>query len=199
MPFRQDSAWSMTIASICVRPNAPDTVTTDIDSHEMTTGAYGQYTLNIDNSLIAMAGIRGDYSSRYGWMFTPRLHVRYNIMDPLSLQLSAGRGYRSPPTACRVPLHARLVTSLIIENNLRQGAWNFGAGVTSSLRLFGRSLSLSGEYYYTRFTDQLLLDLDTDPHAAIIGNLGGRSCSTYIPDEASYNILSDLSSGQPTV
>lgn len=173
--------------------NAPDAETADINSHEMTSGAYGQYTLNIDNSLIVMTGIRGDYSSRYGWMFTPRLHVRYNIMDPLSLQLSAGRGYRSPQPLAEYHYMLASSRSLIIEDNLRQeSAWNFGAGVTSSLRLFGRSLSLSGEYYYTRFTDQLLLDLDTDPHAAIIGNLGGRSYSHTFQIEASYNILSDL-------
>lgn len=178
-----------------LRPtNNPDTPIEDFNSHEMTCGAYGQYTLNIDNRLIAMAGVRGDHSSRYGWMFTPRLHVRYNIMDPLSLQLSAGRGYHSPHPLAEY--HYMLASSrrLEIADNLRQeSAWNFGAGVTSSLRLFGRSLTLSGEYYYTRFTDQTLLDLDSDPHAAIVSNLDGRSYSHTMQFEVGYNITHDLS------
>ena len=58
--------------------------------------------------------------------------------------------------------------------------------------MFGKSLGLSAEYYYTRFTNQLLLNLDSDPHAAIIGNLDGRSYSHTFQVEASYNILSDL-------
>lgn len=173
--------------------NAPEAATAGINDHEMTYGAYGQYTLNIDNRLIAMAGVRGDHSSRYGWMFTPRLHVRYNIMDPLSLQLSAGRGYRSPHPLAEYHYLLASSRALIIEKDLRQeSAWNFGAGITSTLRVAGRSLSLSGEYYYTRFTDQLLLNLDLNPHAAIIGNLGGRSYSHTFQIEASYNILSDL-------
>lgn len=177
-----------------LRPsNVPDTPVEDINSHEMTYGAYGQYTLNIDNRLIAMAGVRGDHSSRYGWMFTPRLHVRYNIMDPLSLQLSAGRGYHSPQPLAEYHYLLASSRSLIIEKDLKQeSAWNFGTGVTSSLRLFGRSLGLSAEYYYTRFSNQLLLNLDADPHAAIIGNLGGRSYSHTFQIEASYNILPDL-------
>ncbi|MCM1076583.1 MAG: TonB-dependent receptor [Bacteroides sp.] len=173
--------------------NLTDAAIDHINSHEMTYGAYGQYTLNVDNRLIAMAGVRGDHSSRYGWMFTPRLHVRYNVMDPLSLQLSAGRGYHSPQSLAEY--HYLLASSrkLVIEKDLKQeSAWNFGTGVTSNLRMFGRSLGLSAEYYYTRFTDQLLLNLDENPHAAIIGNLGGRSYSHTFQIEASYNILSDL-------
>lgn len=177
-----------------LRPsNSEGTVTEHINSHEMTYGAYGQYTLNVDNRLIAMAGVRGDHSSRYGWMFTPRLHLRYNIMDPLSLQLSAGRGYHSPHPLAEYHYLLASSRSLIIEKNLKQeSAWNFGTGVTSNLRMFGKSLGLSAEYYYTRFTNQLLLNLDYDPHAAIIGNLDGRSYSHTFQVEASYNILSDL-------
>lgn len=162
--------------------------------HEMTPGAYGQYTLNIDNRLIAMGGVRVDRSSRYGWMFTPRLHVRYNIMDPLSLQLSAGRGYHSPQPLAEY--HNLLASSRRLSfdfYDLRQEkAWNFGAGATSSLRLFGRSLGLSAEYYYTRFKNQLIVNLDNNPHAAVIYNSTHSSYSHTFQAEASYNILSDL-------
>ncbi len=173
--------------------NDADAQTGIFDNHEMTYGAYGQYTLNLDNRLIAMAGVRGDHSSRYGWMFTPRLHVRYNIMDPLSLQLSAGRGYHSPQPLAEYSYMLASSRKLIIADDLKQeSAWNFGAGATSSLRLFNRQLSLSAEYYYTRFTNQTLLNLDIDPHAAIIGNLHGRSYSHTMQLEVSYNILNDL-------
>ena len=35
-------------------------------SKETTPGIYAQYTLNIDDRLVAMAGLRADHSSRYG-------------------------------------------------------------------------------------------------------------------------------------
>lgn len=164
-----------------------------LNEHEAVYGAYGQYTYNRDNKLIAMVGVRGDHNSRYGWLFTPRAHVRWNISDALSMQASAGRGYHSPHPLAEY--HYMLASSrkITIADHLKQeSAWNFGAGATSSLRVFNRSLSLSAEYYYTRFTDQLLLDLDTDPHAAIIGNLGGKSYSHTFQAEVTYNILHDL-------
>ncbi|MDE6859278.1 MAG: TonB-dependent receptor [Duncaniella sp.] len=170
-----------------------DIAASPMNEHEAVYGAYGQYTYNCDNKLIAMMGVRGDYNNRYGWLFTPRAHVRWNISDPLSLQASAGRGYHSPHPLAEY--HYMLASSrkITIADHLRQeSAWNFGAGATSSLRLFNRSLSLSAEYYYTRFSDQLLLDLDTNPHAAIIGNLGGKSYSHTFQAEVTYNILHDL-------
>ncbi len=166
------------------------------DEHEATPGAYAQYTLNADSKLILMGGLRLDHSSIYGWMFTPRLHARYTLSDPLSVNLSAGRGYHSPHPLAEYHYLLASSRSLVIENNLRQeSAWNFGGSVSSRLYPFSRLLNLSAEYYYTSFTDQLIVDLDTDPHAAIIGNLGGRSYSHTFQIEASYDILRDLNFG----
>lgn len=68
---------------------APDGSPKPEDTHEATPGAYAQYTYNLDDRLIAMVSMRVDRSSLYGKMFTPRVHIRYNVVAPLTLQLSA--------------------------------------------------------------------------------------------------------------
>lgn len=163
------------------------------DTHEATPGAYAQYTFNLDDRLIAMAGMRIDRSSLYGMMYTPRVHVRYNVAKPLTLQISGGRGYRSPHPMAEY--HNLLASSraIYIADNLRQeSAWNAGASANGYVMLGHRRLGLSAEYYYTRFTDQLKVDLDADPHAAYISTGGGPSYSHTFQAELTFDILEDL-------
>ena len=62
---------------------------------ESVPGAYVQYTFNLNDQLMLMGGIRGDYSSEYGFFVTPRAHVKYNPNEYLHFRLSAGKGYRT--------------------------------------------------------------------------------------------------------
>lgn len=162
--------------------------------HEAVAGAYGQYTLNIDDKLIAMAGLRYDYSDVYGSMVTPRIHLRYNPVSGLSLHASAGRGFRSPRPLVEYSYLLASSRRLIIAPGLKQeSAWNMGTGVSYEFRPAGKKLALSAEYYYTDFTNRLLADLDADPHAAIISTRGRSSYSHALQAEVTFDPLSSLS------
>lgn len=175
--------------------NGADDINRAADSHEATPGAYAQYTYNLDDRLIAMAGMRVDHSSLYGMMYTPRLHVRYNVAAPLTLQLSAGRGYRSPHPMAEYHYLLASSRSIYIAERLRQeSAWNAGVSANGYIMLGGRKLGLSAEYYYTAFSHQLKVNLDADPpHAAFISTAGGRSYSHTFQTELTFDILDDLS------
>lgn len=163
------------------------------NEHELTPGIYAQYTFNLDDRLIAMGGVRADHSSLYGMQVTPRLHVRWTPSEALTLQASAGRGWRSPHALAEYHYMMASSRRLVIEDKLRaESAWNFGASASSTLYPADRRLTLGAEYYYTRFTDQLLLDLDASPTEAIIGNLGGKSYSHTFQVEGSYEVITDL-------
>lgn len=58
---------------------------------ESVPGAYVQYTYNLEDKLILMGGIRGDYSSMHGFFVTPRAHVKYNPNEFVNFRLSAGK------------------------------------------------------------------------------------------------------------
>ena len=47
-------------------------------------------------------------------------------------------------------------------------------------------MNLNAEYYYTDFSKQVVVDMDTDPHAVLFYNLHGRSYSQVVQVEASY-------------
>lgn len=163
-------------------------------SREAVGGAYAQYTLNLDDKVVAMGGVRYDYSDVYGAMVTPRMHVRYNPSEAVTIHASAGKGYRSPhPLAEYSYLLASSRKIDIAPGLRREAARNFGAGAGWTLYPAGKRLKFSGEYYYTDFSDQLMLNLDRDPHAAYIYSDNGRSYSHSLQIEATFEPLSELS------
>lgn len=162
--------------------------------HEEVAGAYAQYTLDLENKLIAMAGVRYDWSDLYGSMFTPRLHVRYTPLDELTFQASAGKGYRSPHPLAEYGYLLASSRRLEIASDLRrESAWNFGVGGTWTFHPWNKKSTLSAEYYYTTFGSQLMANLDRDPHAVFIYSSGGRSYSHSLQIEATFDPLTELS------
>lgn len=161
--------------------------------HESVPGIYAQYTLNMERKLLLMAGVRWDYSSAYGAMFTPRLHARWNPNGHLTLHGSAGKGYRATHPLAENNYLLASSRQIIIDSDLDQEeAWNFGIGGEWKLTVAGRDFSLGAEYYYTDFRHQLLTDLDSDPHAVRFKNLHGRSYSHTLQAELSYEIIDNL-------
>ncbi|MDE6131315.1 MAG: TonB-dependent receptor [Muribaculaceae bacterium] len=161
--------------------------------NEAVAGAYAQYTFSPGEQLVAMAGLRYDWSNRFGAMFTPRLHLRYNALDNLSFHASAGKGYRSPhPLAEYSYLLASSRRMSVASDLRRESAWNFGAGGSWSLYPAGKKTTLSAEYYYTTFSSQLMANLDIDPHAVYIYSYAGRSYSHSLQVELSVDLLSEL-------
>lgn len=162
---------------------------------ESTPGAYAQYTFDLNSNLIVMAGVRYDHSSIYGSMFTPRFHVRWNLLDgALSLHASAGRGYRSPHPLAENHFYLASSRRIVIGSDLTQEvAMNYGGGVSGEIRLFGRPFNYGADFYYTRFSHQMLVDLETDPHAVIIKDSGNRpNFSKTFQLELSYPVIRNL-------
>ncbi|MCH5319792.1 MAG: TonB-dependent receptor [Paramuribaculum sp.] len=166
-----------------------------LKEHEGVGGVYGQYTYNLGSKVLLMGGIRYDHSSVYGGMITPRGHVKLNLLDgSLSLFGSAGKGYHSPHALLENRFLLASSRKITIGSNLQQErAVNYGGGANGFFNLFGRKLNLSGEYYYTRFSHQLLVDLDSDGHGVTISDSEERpSYSHTVQLELSYDLTRDL-------
>lgn len=159
---------------------------------ESTPGVYAQYTLNLDHRLTVMAGLRVDHSSLYGTFLTPRVHVKWMPHDVISLRLSAGKGYR---TVFALAENSYLLAggrSLTIDDLGQEEAWNYGASAALNIPLWGKTLKVNAEYYYTRFSNQAVVDYDSDPHAINIANLDGRSYSHTMQIDATYPLVEGL-------
>ncbi len=160
---------------------------------ENTPGAYVQYTYTLGTRLTAMAGLRYDHSSIYGGFVTPRFHVKYSPADIISIRLSAGKGYRTVFAWAENNYLLASGRALRIADNLKQeAAWNYGISTALNIPIANKTLKLNAEYYYTRFSNQVVVDYDTDERIIDIANLNGKSYSHTFQIDATYPLIKGL-------
>lgn len=162
------------------------------DDKETVSGAYAQYTYNLNDKVVAMAGLRADHSSRYGTFVTPRFHVKWMPNEIVNLRLSAGKGYR---TVHALAENNNLLASgreLVVDDLEQEQAWNYGISSSFHIPLFGNTLKLNAEYYHTHFNQQAVIDYDSDPTQIRITNLNGKSYSNTFQIDATYPVVKGL-------
>jgi outer membrane receptor for ferrienterochelin and colicin len=157
------------------------------DRTEVVSGAYIQYTLNLQDKLIMLAGVRADYSSLHHFFVTPRVHIKYNPFEWLHLRASAGKGFRTANVLAENNFLLASSRKIDIAESLDQEeAWNTGINLTFYIPLFGKDLTINTEWYYTHFLKQVVVDMESDPHAVSFYNLNGKSHSNSFQIEATY-------------
>ena len=165
-----------------------------LNRYEVTPGIFAEYNLKYEDMLSLVAGVRADYSTRYGFFVTPRMNIRYTPFEWWTLRGSVGMGYRSPNV---IADNAYILPSsrvLHITDKIRQErAVNAGISATFYIPLGSKELQLSGEYYYTHFLNSVIVDMDQDPHAVYIYNQsdlkGAKSFAHSAQVEASIEVL----------
>ena len=162
------------------------------DDKETVSGAYAQYTYNLNDKVVAMAGVRADHSSRFGTFVTPRFHLKLMPNEIVNLRLSAGKGYR---TVHALAENNNLLASgreLVIDDLEQEQAWNYGISSSFYIPLFGKTLKLNAEYYHTHFSHQAVIDYDSSPTEIRITNLDGKSYSNTFQIDATYPVVKGL-------
>ena len=162
------------------------------DEKETTPGIYAQYTYNLNDKVVAMAGVRADHSSRYGTFMTPRFHLKLTPNEIVSLRLSVGKGYRSVWALAENNYLLASGRLLVIDDLNQEQAWNTGISSSFYVPLFGKTLKLNAEYYHTHFNEQTVIDYDSNPTQIRITNLNGQSYSNTFQIDASYPVVSGL-------
>ncbi len=142
----------------------------DLSRTEWAPGVMAEYTYSRPNlamgfaDFVVVLGGRIDWNSRFGWLVTPRVSLKYNFSPETVVRLSAGRGYRSPH------LMAENISVLASNRTLRfasdlrlEEAWNYGINLTHEFRLGARKTTLNVDLYRTDFTRQIVVDVDQSP------------------------------------
>lgn len=156
---------------------------------ETTAGAYIQYTYNLNERVIAMAGVRADHSTAFGWYVTPRLHLKWMPADLLTLRATAGRGFRTVHPLAEMHYLLASGRTLVSSGMQQEAAWNFGLSGALNIPLPGQTLRLNAEYYYTTFQHQAVVDYESDPATIRVSPLDGRSYSHTLQVDASYPLF----------
>lgn len=166
----------------------------DLNRDELTSGVFAEYTYTYKEILTLLAGLRADYSTRYGAFVTPRVNVRYAPFDWWTLRGSVGMGYRTPNLIADNA--AYLVSNrgwIPAVTQHQEKAVNAGVTMTFYIPVGKRELQLTGEYYHTRFVDAVITDLDRAGDKVYFYNMSdNRGMQNFVHNwqvEASMEIL----------
>lgn len=161
--------------------------------NEVVPGAFVEYTYNHLNVFNVVAGLRGDYHNIFGAFVTPRLHVRYAPFEKTAIRASVGRAQRTANILAEnmgYMASGRNFLFLGSDPSRPYGmnpevAWNYGLNLTQKFRLNYKDGSLSADYYYTQFDNQVVVDVE-DARYVRFYNLDGRSFANSFQIQGDY-------------
>lgn len=180
------------------------TAATSFIRSERVLGAFFQYTGAFWEKLTVMAGLRYDYHNLFGGFVTPRLHIAYAPDDFTMLKFSAGHGARTANILADNSYLLASANSVYVNNKLlvehpdeldcldMEKAWNFGVQLNRKFILFGRMLNINLDYYRTDFTNQIVVDNETEAGKVNFYNLVGDSYSNCYQIEVKYELIPRL-------
>ena len=154
---------------------------------------FVQDEIGFNNKQSLLLGMRYDYNSRHGNIFTPRIAYRFKPTDDDIIRLNAGTGFRVVNLFTEE--HAALTGAreVIIKEELNpEESYNITLNYLKKLYLKnGMYFTIDTSAWYTYFTNAIIPDYDTNPNQIIYDNLDGFSQSSGL----SFNIDAVFGSG----
>lgn len=137
-----------------------------------------EIALNENNKLLL--GLRYDYNSLHGNIFTPRLNYKWNSKNKRNvLRVSVGNGYRIANVFTED--HAALTGAreVVFVSELKpETSWNGNINfVKDMFAKNGTLIELDGTVFYTYFNNKIIADYETDANKIIYDNIDGHAVS----------------------
>lgn len=142
--------------------------------------AQDEITLNENHKLLL--GARYDYNRNHGNIFTPRLAYKWKLNDNNILRFNTGTGFRIVNLFTEE--HAALTGSrdVIVFEELKPER-SFNANLNYLKKIYaqnGTFIGIESTAWYTRFSNSIIPDYDTNPNQIIYKNLDGRAVTKGI-------------------
>lgn len=179
-----------------------------LDRTESVPGAFVEYTYNYLSKLTVVLGGRLDAytlqnqqyagptqsqfllvpNTLFRWQATPRLHLRYQATDGLTVRLTTGRGFRTPNQLAEN--FGYLVSSRKVNLNRDiqpEVSWNYGISLTQETELFGKKVTIIADFHRTDFQNQLVADFEHPREIYFYNTNGAKSYANSFQIEANYS------------
>ena len=165
--------------------NTPATTTA---SQTTLPGVFVQDEITVGEHNHLLMGLRLDSHNEHGAVWSPRFGFHHHLNDNQSVRLSAGSGFRV--VSLFTEDHAALTGAreVVIAEALRpERSWS--STLNYNLRIptdtYFLNVDISG--FYTRFSNRILPDYDTNPDQIIYSNLNGESVTRGVTLQLDYS------------
>lgn len=157
-------------------------------------GIFVQDEITFSPKSQVLLGMRYDYNSIHGSIFTPRFAYRFKANENTIFRLNAGTGFRVVNLFTED--HAALTGSrdVIIKNDLKpEQSVNVNLNYIQKINFGnGTFMAIETTAFYTRFSNKIISDYETNPNEIIYDNIDGYAISQGISTNVDLNFPSGL-------
>ncbi|TDB63985.1 TonB-dependent receptor [Arundinibacter roseus] len=140
-----------------------------------------------------LLGMRYDYNSRHGSILTPRAAYKIKLNTTDAIRLNIGRGYRVVNLFTED--HAALTGArqVVVKEALKpEQSWNANLNFVKKIVAGNSFIGIDASLFYTRFSNRILPDYDTNPNQIIYDNLRGYAESKGLSLNLDVNLYAPL-------
>ena len=138
----------------------PHSATVARDYHNNTFGLFVQNTWAASRLLNIESGLRGDYTSPYGFALLPRVSALINFSPRFTSRIGGGMGYKVPTIFNEESeqLHYKNILPLDKENTRYERSTGANLDFTYKTSFDDLKLMINPLFFYTRINHPLVLD-----------------------------------------
>ena len=176
------------------------TLTKNQPSNTILPGIFVQDEISLNTQNKILLGMRYDYNSLHGNIYTPRINYKWNSRNKKSIiRISGGSGYRVANVFTED--HAALTSAreIVFLSDLNpETSWNGNLNMIQ--KVFAKNgllMTFDFTAFYTYFDNKIFADYDTNPNQITYDNLDGHAISNGISlnIDISYKNLTALLGG----
>lgn len=157
-------------------------------------GIFVQDEITLSKQSLVLLGMRYDYNSIHGSIVTPRVAYRWKKNENTIFRLNAGTGFRVVNLFTED--HAALTGSrdVVIQNDLKpEQSVNANLNYIQKINFTnGTFIGIETTAFFTRFSNKIISDYETDPNKIIYDNIDGYAISQGISTNVDVNFPSGL-------
>lgn len=157
-------------------------------------GIFAENQVSVTRRLTVLGGLRVDHHRAHGLIPSPRMSLMFEPDEATTLRLNAGTGFRVVNLFTED--HAALTGAreVVIQGDLRpERSASVAFNANRVLGFDANPMMLDLDLFYTRFSNRIIPDYDTDPNQIIYRNLDGRrSVSRGLAVAVNQNFGQDL-------
>ena len=168
--------------------------------NEIVPGGFFEYTFTASPQLSFIAGLREDFHNEYGWITTPRLHVKFDATDNTIFRLAMGTGFRlanifADNTNAFISSRKFIIDNPGTNNDYGlapEKALNYGLSFMQKFKTHNKESHFTFDAYRTTFKQQTVVDFDQNAQEIHFYDLKGKSFSNTIMTEVNLYVLKNL-------
>ena len=171
-----------------------DSTLANINERKFIPAFFVQDEITLNRKWTSLLGIRTDFHDEHGFIFSPRLNLKFKPKTYTTFRLNAGTGFRLVNLFTED--HAFLTGTrevLVVEYLKPEESYNINLNANHIFSLGRSTGTIDVDAFYTYFTNKITPNYDINPNQIIYANLDGFSLSRGLAFNIQQNFEFPLS------